>query len=75
MESCDIKAHFENCFNFIDKSMTEGSILIHCAAGISRSATIVIAFLMKKLGWSMEKAYKFTSLKRVQVSPNYGFLY
>lgn len=54
--------------------MNYGSVLVHCMAGVSRSASIVIAFLMKINKWNMEKAYKYAHSMRKQVGPNYGFL-
>ena len=42
----DLAKHFDQCFDFIDK--TEGACLVHCVSGISRSASIVIAYLIKK---------------------------
>jgi hypothetical protein len=31
--------------------------MIHCTAGVSRSVTIVIAFLIKTNGWSYDKVF------------------
>ena len=47
---------------------------IHCQAGISRSASIVISIIMfiKKLNF--EEAFKFVSNKRKIISPNFGFI-
>ncbi|KAL4442264.1 hypothetical protein ABPG74_005605 [Tetrahymena malaccensis] len=74
VESYDIKQHFDECIEFIERNINYGSVLVHCMAGVSRSASIVIAFLMKINRWNMEKAYKHAHSKRKQVSPNYGFL-
>ncbi|RUS78626.1 hypothetical protein EGW08_013596, partial [Elysia chlorotica] len=41
--------------------------------GISRSASTVMAFLMKDRRWSVEEAYKFVKSKRSIVKPNEGF--
>eukprot|EP00759_Apiculatamorpha_spiralis_P056310 PhF_6_TR7995/c1_g2_i1/m.12296 len=42
--------------------------------GISRSATIVIAYLMTHKGMSIADALHYTQQKRSVVSPNYGFM-
>ena len=48
----DLKQHFNECIEFIDKCLESGGrIVVHCAAGVSRSATITIAYLMIKNKW------------------------
>lgn len=42
--------------------------------GVSRSATIVIAYIMKKHKLKFDKAFERVKLKRNLVSPNYGFI-
>ena len=43
-------------------------------AGISRSATLVIAYLMKYMGMSMQQAFTTISTKRRKINPNSGFM-
>lgn len=49
-------------------------VLINCFAGVSRSATIVIAYLMYKNKWSVQDAIYFVRSKRGCINPNYGFI-
>ena len=53
--------------------MSNGKVLVHCQAGISRSSTIVIAYLMKKKGISLETAFRETKKIRSIVEPNILF--
>lgn len=55
--------------------------MVHCVAGISRSATIVIGYLMKVNRYSVEKvisdlikALLKVKKKRSIVNPNKGFM-
>ncbi|KIJ31817.1 hypothetical protein M422DRAFT_234445 [Sphaerobolus stellatus SS14] len=52
----------------------EGKILVHCSAGISRSPTLVVAYLMKAHNMSLKAALGRVVRVRPQVSPNAGFL-
>jgi atypical dual specificity phosphatase len=56
------------------KSKNAGSILVHCSAGISRSPTVVVAYLMKRRGMTLKVALGQIVRARPQVSPNPGFL-
>ncbi|XP_061163876.1 dual specificity protein phosphatase 19-like [Saccostrea echinata] len=70
----NIAQHFESAFQFIDSGKNSGGcVLVHCNAGISRSATIVIAYLMKTQCWSLDRAYQYVKDKRSKIRPNAGF--
>lgn len=51
-----------------------GKVLVHCHAGISRSATICMAYLMATRKLRMEEAYEFVKTRRRVVSPNFNFM-
>lgn len=49
-------------------------ILVHCNAGVSRSSSIVIGYLMLCCDYTFERAFKYVKSKRECVQPNAGFL-
>ncbi|EFH59515.1 hypothetical protein ARALYDRAFT_898481 [Arabidopsis lyrata subsp. lyrata] len=64
---------FDICLDFIDAGRKEKGVLVHCFAGQSRSASMVIAYLMRTEKLSREEA--LASLRQsAQASPNLGFL-
>ena len=65
-----IDDEFERCIDFINK---EGRVLVHCRRGISRSSTIVLAYLMKKEKMTLDAAYDLTRERRGCINPNLGF--
>uniref|UniRef100_A0A0N4ZCE5 protein-tyrosine-phosphatase n=1 Tax=Parastrongyloides trichosuri TaxID=131310 RepID=A0A0N4ZCE5_PARTI len=70
-----ILPHFEKAFEFIDKQRDlKHNVLIHCLAGISRSATFCIAYLMKHLSVDHSCAYSYVKKLRASISPNFNFL-
>eukprot|EP01083_Nonionella_stella_P071637 192562_1 len=72
----NIKAYFEQADQFINSALQKSGsnrVYVHCYAGKSRSATIVIAYLMKNKGMSYEEAYCFTKERREVIQPNRGF--
>jgi protein-tyrosine phosphatase len=59
---------------FIEQCRTfEWTILIGCAAGISRSGMVVMAYVMKEHGFSVEDAWDYVNAKR-PICPNPGFI-
>ncbi|XP_022744401.1 dual specificity protein phosphatase 12-like isoform X3 [Durio zibethinus] len=54
MESENLLDYLDACFDFIDQSRKEGSVLVHCFAGVSRSAAIITAYLMRTEQLSQE---------------------
>eukprot|EP01084_Bolivina_argentea_P247092 413415_1 len=72
----DIDQLFEKCVNFIDKAFNENDTnkcLVHCVAGVSRSSTIIIAYLMKMKKMKYDDALDYTIKRRRIVNPNPGF--
>ncbi|KAG0358250.1 tyrosine/serine/threonine protein phosphatase pps1 [Gamsiella multidivaricata] len=70
--------HLENCVDFVDEARrTNARVLIHCRVGVSRSATIVIAYLMAHYNLSLVDAYLLVRARRLSViiQPNLLFMY
>lgn len=49
-------------------------VLVHCNAGVSRSSTIVIGYLIKEGSMSFEEAFNAVKSKRPSIQPNAGFM-
>lgn len=48
-------------------------VLVHCKMGISRSASVVIAYAMKAFNMSLEEALSLVKKKRSCIKPNKAF--
>ena len=71
----NIGQYFDKAIKFIETGLKEGNaVLVHCAAGVSRSATIVISYLMATRKLNVVEALKFVKERRPKVNPNTGFL-
>ena len=66
----NIIQYFGECLNFMEGNE---KVLVHCWAGASRSATIVIAYIMWKYKTSAEDAINYVLQKRTSILPNSGF--
>lgn len=70
----NIKCFFDSSIKFISENIKKTNVLVHCKAGVSRSSTIVAAYLMKTQQMNHHEAIKFLRSKRGIVDPNRGFV-
>ncbi|XP_062854760.1 dual specificity protein phosphatase 2 [Trichomycterus rosablanca] len=73
--AADIRVLFPQAIHFIDSvKKSGGRVLVHCQAGISRSATICVAYLIHSLRVRLDEAFEFVKRRRQVISPNLGFM-
>ncbi|KAG5898926.1 hypothetical protein JTB14_007961 [Gonioctena quinquepunctata] len=66
--------HFDPAADLIHQvSSLGGKTLVYCVAGVSRSASICLAYLMKYQRLSLLEAYNYVKLRRPRIRPNCGF--
>ena len=66
-------SQLDEAADFINQSRSKGNVLVHCAAGISRSTTCLIAYYIKYKEMTMEAALSKIKTRRSIVCPNVGF--
>ncbi len=72
-ETQNVKLSF--CFRFIDKARAENRrVLCHCNAGVSRSVTVVLSYVMVRNGVTLAAAMAELKEERSKVKPNEGFM-
>mmetsp|Transcript_3384 Transcript_3384/g.4209 ORF Transcript_3384/g.4209 Transcript_3384/m.4209 type:complete len:94 (+) Transcript_3384:208-489(+) len=59
---------------FLRRARERGAVLVHCAAGISRSASLVIAYLIRYHRMDFEEAFEHVKLGRNFINPNKSFI-
>ncbi|XP_042265375.1 dual specificity protein phosphatase 7-like [Thunnus albacares] len=73
--SQNLSQFFPEAISFIDEARSKQcGILVHCLAGISRSVTVTVAYLMQRLNLSLNDAYDFVKRKKSNISPNFNFM-
>ncbi|UJR28598.1 hypothetical protein I4U23_009831 [Adineta vaga] len=73
--TADIKKHFDVTNKFLyDCKQNKEKVLVHCQMGISRSSSIVLAYLMKYHHDTLQKAYGYLLERRRVAGPNPSFL-
>eukprot|EP00922_Rhytidocystis_sp_ex-Travisia-forbesii_P019435 GHVS01028774.1.p1 GENE.GHVS01028774.1~~GHVS01028774.1.p1 ORF type:complete len:383 (-),score=47.18 GHVS01028774.1:30-1178(-) len=74
--SCEpISMYFEEVGEFIDSFMLRGEgVLVHCKAGVSRSATVIISYLVGKMHFALSRAFYHVLSRRKIICPNVGFM-
>ncbi|TNV79029.1 hypothetical protein FGO68_gene8491 [Halteria grandinella] len=74
LPSTKLRPRFPECIDFIKLALDKGGkVFVHCFAGVSRSATVIIAYLMQEHGLAYHAAYKLVKSKRPVICPNDGF--
>ena len=81
-EKQNIIHYFDITYHFIDNILSknissaqkQNKILIHCICGVSRSTTILLAYLIKKYKYTPKQALDLVKKKRNIVNPNNNFM-
>ena len=74
-ESCkNLRNNFNKLHNFIEEGLKNGKVYVHCNCGVSRSATVIISFLMNKKKYSLKDAYALVKTKRDIIQPKIPFI-
>lgn len=74
VRSASLISHFDDVNKFVNEvKKKNGSLLIHCMAGVSRSATITCAILMYQNKWKVKNAFSHLHKSRNCVNPNDTF--
>jgi hypothetical protein len=69
-----LQQFLDDAFCFIESSVNAGEkVLVHCRRGISRSPTLVIAYLIRKFQVPFRIAYEFVRIRRTSIDPKFGF--
>lgn len=71
----DISLYFGMVTSYIHETLKKSQrVLVHCRAGVSRSSTFIIAFLMKYVKPDYEEILDHVRKCRPIVNPNRGFV-
>ncbi|KAG1807312.1 protein-tyrosine phosphatase-like protein [Suillus subaureus] len=71
----DLLIHLPRGCSFIQSALDQGGkVLVHCAMGVSRSPTMVCAYLMSTQRLSAHAAIQYVRKRRPKIHPNYGFM-
>ena len=72
--SITLEDYFTGAFEFINKALDSSKcILIHCQAGISRSPSFVIGYLMYHFKYTFDYAFQYVKKYRSIIQPNLSF--
>ncbi|XP_056636996.1 dual specificity protein phosphatase 22 [Diorhabda sublineata] len=70
----NLTQYFSLCNDFIHAArIRDGNVLIHCLAGMSRSVTVAVAYIMTVTTLNWKEALKVVRAGRAVANPNLGF--
>ncbi|ORX51787.1 phosphatases II [Piromyces finnis] len=70
-----LSKYFDKAFDFINESRNKKkAVLVSCQQGVSRSASLIIAYIMKTLHLNVAQAYAFVKLRNPHISPNLNLM-
>ncbi|RWS25564.1 Dual specificity protein phosphatase 14-like protein [Leptotrombidium deliense] len=72
--SANISLYFRKVISLISRNTGQKKVAVCCEAGISRSATLVLAYLIDQYRMSLQEAYEFLQLRRNKIRPCPKFL-
>ncbi|XP_066568668.1 dual specificity protein phosphatase 2-like [Amia ocellicauda] len=71
----DLTPTLPHAIRFIDSVRERGGrVLVHCQAGVSRSAAVCLAYLMESRRLPLAEALAFVRQRRAAVAPNLAFM-
>jgi len=74
-DTCTTNNQILFSFLSLDEGITQNrGVLIHCLAGVSRSVTVTIAYLISALNMTLNEAYDFVKQRKPSVNPNLNFM-
>ncbi|XP_045765065.1 dual specificity protein phosphatase Mpk3 [Maniola jurtina] len=73
--SQNLAVHFPQAIRFIEEAMAARcGVLVHCVAGVSRSVTVTLAYLMQRHRLSLRDAFELVRSRKTDIAPNFHFM-
>ncbi|XP_026474165.1 protein phosphatase Slingshot isoform X2 [Ctenocephalides felis] len=74
-DNTNLLKYWDDTYKYISRASRSGSkVLVHCKMGISRSASVIVAYAMKAYDWDLTQALKHVKNKRNCIKPNTNFV-
>jgi predicted protein tyrosine phosphatase len=72
----NLQEYFAQAFKYIDDARSKGlGVLVHCQLGVSRSASMVLAYVMRAKRFPLHDAYQYVKDRSSVISPNMSLVY
>ena len=72
----ELAAFLPSTTDFLTDALRDknAKVLVHCVKGVSRSASVISAYLIARYGWTRDQAVNYVQSKRMNAQPNRGFI-